>query len=201
MNGPFQLVDIVKGFTSDDRFGFLRFLDQLVDLLPRDITQCQLQFDLGFAQLPLLGRLAEPVELLRHPAQDFLQKVLAEVPVPHLQIDVFLNDRMAGLAEDGGEGGKGEVGLAGEPVGREDQEHFHLPATGGLELLAIEEDQLLGGSLTLRILYFHRELVPRLPGLEATETVRKPKGYNGKCIVRGWEKDIQGRAGRLAALA
>jgi hypothetical protein len=62
---------------------------------------------------------------------------------------------MAGLAEDGGEGGKGEIGFGGEPIGRKDEQDLHLPAAGGFEALAIEEDQLLGGSLTLRILDLH----------------------------------------------
>ncbi len=69
------------------------------------IAECQLQIHLVRIEISLLGKLPQPIELLRYPTQDLLQKVLAEVPVPHLQIDVFLDDRMAGLAEDGGEGG------------------------------------------------------------------------------------------------
>jgi hypothetical protein len=65
---------------------------------------------------------------------------------------------MAGFTEHGGEGGKAEIGFGGEPIGREDQQNLHLPAGGGFEALAIQENQLFRRSLTLRILYFHREV-------------------------------------------
>ena len=40
------------------------------------------------------------LELLRYFAQNFLQEVLAEVPVLHLEVDVFLDIRMAGVVQD-----------------------------------------------------------------------------------------------------
>lgn len=43
------------------------------------------------------------LELLRYLAQNFLQEVLAEVPVLHLEVDVFLDIRMAGLVKDSGD--------------------------------------------------------------------------------------------------
>ncbi len=101
------------------------------------IAERELQFHLSFAQLSVPGELAQPVQLPGHPAQDLLQKVFAEVPVPHLQIDVFLNDRMAGLAEDGGQGWEAEIGFGGKPIRREEQQHFQLPTAGSVELLAI----------------------------------------------------------------
>ena len=88
---------------------------------------------------------------------------------------------MAGLTEDGGEGGKGEVWLAGEPVRREDQHDLHLPAAGGLGSLPLEQNQLFGGPFALRILNAHRDLVPFSPGCETTRIIQKAKGLGGYC--------------------
>src|SRR4029077_13847215 len=89
------------------------------------------------------------------PAQDFLQEVLAEVPVVHFEVDVFLDNGMAGLTEDGGEGGKAQIGFGGEPVRRIDEQHFHLPAAGGFGGFTMEHNQLLGSPFALRILNPH----------------------------------------------
>ena len=87
----------------------------VVDPLAGEIAQGQLHVHFPFGQLTLFGQLAQAVQLLWHPAQDLLEEVLAEVPVVHFEVDVFLDDGMAGLAEDGGEGGKAEIGFGGEP--------------------------------------------------------------------------------------
>jgi hypothetical protein len=92
---------------------------------------------------------------------------------------------VAGLAEDGGERGKRKVGFRGIPIGREDQHDLHLPAAGGFKLLAIEEDQFLGGPFTLGILDFHRRLILRSPDREAREIVRMPIGYNENVFYEG----------------
>ena len=178
---PLQLIDIVECFSADDRLGLLRLLDQLVDPLPGQITERQLQIHLVGIQIALLRQLAEPVELLRHPAQDFLQEVLAEVPVVHFEVDVFLNDRMAGLTEDGGEGGKAEIGFGGIPVRREDQHDLHLPAAGGFGGLAMEQDQFFGGPFALRILNPHTGLI-----LSATADDKKQSESQGVSNKRGY---------------
>ena len=43
------------------------------------------------------------LELLRYFAQNFLQEVLAEGPVPQREVDVILDIRTAGLVKDGGD--------------------------------------------------------------------------------------------------
>lgn len=72
---------------------------------------------------------------------------------------------MAGLAENGRERGKAQIGFGGVPVRWEDQHHLHPAAAGGFELPAIEENQLLGGSFALGIFDFHSGLpaLLRLP--------------------------------------
>jgi hypothetical protein len=74
---------------------------------------------------------------------------------------------MAGLAEDGGEGGKAQIGFGGEPIGREDEQDLHLPAAGGFGGLAMQEDQFFGGPFALRILDLH-------PGLTLPANWIKP---------------------------
>jgi len=146
--------------SAHDPLRLLGVLDQLVDALPADVAERHLHVHLIVGQLALPGELAEAVELLGDFAEDFLQEVFAEVPVPHLQIHVFLDDGVAGFAEDGGEGGEAQIGFGGVPVGREDEHHLHLPAGGFEGGLALELDQLLGGSVTLRIFNPHTGLTP-----------------------------------------
>src|ERR1041385_2192472 len=148
INGPLQLIDIIKYFSADDRLGLHSILDQFLDPLVAEIAESHLQIYFSGVQITSLRELAEAVELLRHTAQDFLQEVLAEVPVPHFEVDVFLDDGMAGLTE----GGKAEIGFRWEPVRRVDEQHFHLPAAGGFGGFTMEHDQLLRSPLALRIL-------------------------------------------------
>src|SRR5207344_3234667 len=133
-------------------------LDQLLDPLPGQVAECYLQIHLTGIQVACSRQLAQTVELLRHPAQDFLQEVLAEVPVVHLEIDVFLDDGMACLTENGGEGGKAEVGFGGEPVRGEDQHDLHLPAAGGFGRLSMELDEFFGGPFALGVFDLHASL-------------------------------------------
>jgi hypothetical protein len=65
---------------------------------------------------------------------------------------------MAGLTEDGGEGGKAEIGFGGIPVRREDEQDLHLPAAGGFRGLSMELDQFFGSPFALRILNPHTGL-------------------------------------------
>ena len=100
------------------------------DALTRHVAQRQLHVHLPVGQFALIGELPEAIKLLGDLAEDFLQEILAEVPVPHLQIDVFLDNRVARFAEDRSERWEAKIRLGGEPVGREDQHDLHLPAAG-----------------------------------------------------------------------
>ena len=120
--------------------------------------------------------------------QDFLQKLLAEVPVPHLAVDVFLNDRMPGLAENGCKRGQTEIRFGGIPVRREDQHHFHLPTAGLKGCPAVELNELLRRPIPLRILDFHSGL----PTLFNYLNDWKANGLDSKkSIVRGLKNDMQ----------
>jgi len=63
--------------------------------------------------------------------------------------------KLAGLAEDGGQGWKAQIGFRGVPVRREDQHDLHLPAAGGFQGLTMQQNQFFGGPFALRILHFH----------------------------------------------
>jgi len=68
---------------------------------------------------------------------------------------------MAGFAEDGGEGGKAQIGFGGEPIGRKNQENLHFPAGGLKRRFSVELNQLFGSAVTLRILDAHALDEPR----------------------------------------
>ena len=81
---------------------------------------------------------------------------------------------MAGLTEDGGEGGKAQIGFGGEPVRRVDEQHLHLPAAGGFGGFTMEHDQLLRSPFALRILNPHSDLI--LSYTRMTRNCQKAKG-------------------------
>src|SRR5262249_14516599 len=162
--------------------------------LPRQVAEGELHIHLPLRKFPLLGQLAEAVQLLRHPAQDFLQKVLAEVPVVHLQIDVFLDDRVASLPKDGGEGWEAEIGFGGEPIGREDEQNLHLPAAGGFRGLSMELNQLLRRPLALRVLDAHAGLLSYRSQTEKDQKANELDYKDSLFYGRGGRRVKGGRA-------
>jgi hypothetical protein len=156
IDGPFELVDVVEVLVADDALGFFGLAGQLGDPFAREVAEGQLQVPFPFFQVALLGELPEPVQLLGHPPQHLLEEVLAEVPVVHLQIDVFLDDGMAGGTEHGSERGQAEVGFGGIPIRRKDQHHVDLSPAGCLLGGApMELYQFLGGLRPLGVLHAH----------------------------------------------
>ncbi len=154
---PFELVDVVEGLAADDVLGFFRLFDQLRDALTRQFAERQLQIRFPGFEVALLRQLPETVQLLRHLLEDPLQEILAEVPIVHLEVDVFLDDGMAGGTEHGGKGRQTQIGFGWIPVRREDQHHLHLPPTLGFGCPAMQLDQIETGLFTFGIFDFHEK--------------------------------------------
>jgi len=157
---PLELVDVVEISVPDDPLGLLGLPGEFGDALARQFAERQLQIHFPGFQIAFLRQLPEPVQLLRHLLEDTLEKVLAEVPVVHFQIDVFLDDGMAGGAEDGGQGRQAQIGFGGVPVRRKDQHHLHLPPARGFRRPAMQLDQFEAGFLALGIFNFHEDFRP-----------------------------------------
>jgi hypothetical protein len=97
---------------------------------------------------------------------------------------------MAGFAEDGGEGGKAQIRLGWEPVGRKNQENLHLPGGGVFKALAIQENELFRRTLTLRILYFHRELALSSPRMLKTASRKAAGKLTPEAHPLGYVEDV-----------
>ena len=129
VHGPFEFFRLIEIRGTDDRFGALRLFDQVRHTRPRAFAQGHLQLGFFFREPTVPGQSFQPVQLLGHAFQHALEKIRAEIPIVHLEVDVLLHHVVPGPTQKRRQRRETQVGLGGIPIrGEEQHDLFPGPA-------------------------------------------------------------------------
>ena len=126
VHGPFEFRRVVEIRRTDDLFGALRLVDQISHPGAGTFAQGQLQLGFFLREPPVAGQSFQTIQLLGHAFQRALEKIRAEIPIVHLEVDVLLHHVMPGTAQERGQRRETQIGLGGIPIRREEQHDLLL---------------------------------------------------------------------------